>query len=385
MRENAECRSFQSAGLNKPMNRKAFRRSLRILHGAVLGLILLSLGATAYGQTNQWIWIGGSSSANQPTSGVPGGRNDTTSWTDRSGSFWFYGGWITNGFTTSFLNDLWEFNPASKTWTEVSGNSTAPASCQTQQHCGYSGVYGTLGVASSSNFPGGRVEAAGWSDRDGNVWLFGGQGFDSAGSLGEMNDLWKFSPSSGQWAWMGGSKVAGQRGTYGTLGTPAAANIPGARAYPASVVDSKGYVWLFAGDGVDSTGSWSYLNDLWRLDLTTLQWTWMGGSSVAGNSGQQGVYGTRGVAAATNSPGNRELVGFGVDQNDNLWLFGGAGYDPSFRSEFYNDLWEFNTSTLQWTWVAGSSTEGPCSTPGSWRLLRLARSVRNTEHSGLRQ
>jgi N-acetylneuraminic acid mutarotase len=184
---------------------------------------------------------------------------------------------------------------------------------------------------------------------------------------------------------MGGSKVAGQRGTYGTLGTPAAANIPGARAYPASVVDSKGYVWLFAGDGVDSTGSWSYLNDLWRLDLTTLQWTWMGGSSVAGNSGQQGVYGTRGVAAATNSPGNRELVGFGVDQNDNLWLFGGAGYDPSFRSEFYNDLWEFNTSTLQWTWVAGSSTEGPCSTPGSWRLLRLARSVRNTEHSGLRQ
>ncbi len=38
-----------------------------------------------------------------------------------------------------------------------------------------SGVYGTLGMASSSNIPGPRNYAASWIDSSGNLWLFGGQ------------------------------------------------------------------------------------------------------------------------------------------------------------------------------------------------------------------
>ena len=42
----------------------------------------------------------------------------------------------------------------------------------------------------------------------------------------------------------------------------------------------------------------TFLNDLWKFDGS--QWTWMGGSR---NASQNGVYGTKGVAASTNMPG----------------------------------------------------------------------------------
>jgi hypothetical protein len=31
-------------------------------------------------------------------------------------------------------------------------------------------------------------------DASGNFWLFGGLGMDSTGTLGYLNDLWKFEP-----------------------------------------------------------------------------------------------------------------------------------------------------------------------------------------------
>jgi len=46
---------------------------------------------------------------------------------------------------------------------------------------GQPGVYGSLGVASASNIPGGRVGAISWTDSSGDLWLFGGNGYDSTG------------------------------------------------------------------------------------------------------------------------------------------------------------------------------------------------------------
>ena len=40
----------------------------------------------------------------------------------------------------------------------------------------------------------GRNKLAGWVDSSGNLWLFGGLGFDSNGSPGYLNDLWEFQP-----------------------------------------------------------------------------------------------------------------------------------------------------------------------------------------------
>jgi len=99
-----------------------------------------------------------------------------------------------------------------------------------------------------------------WTDTAGNLWFFGGEGFGETGG-GFFNDLWKFT--GGEWTWIGGSGVGGQWGTYGTLGTPAPGNLPGARINAATWTDAHGNLWLFGGFCIDS-GVAGYLNDLWE-------------------------------------------------------------------------------------------------------------------------
>src|SRR6185312_8467254 len=115
------------------------------------------------------------------------------------------------------------------------------------------GVYGTLGKPAAANIPGGRRGAVTWMDSAGVLWLFGGFGYDSVGTPGQLNDLWKFS--AGKWTWIGGSKLANQVGSYGTLGKPSASNIPGGRGQAVLCTDASGTVWLFGGHGFDSAGA----------------------------------------------------------------------------------------------------------------------------------
>jgi N-acetylneuraminic acid mutarotase len=105
------------------------------------------------------------------------------------------------------------------------------------------------------------------------------------GACGILNDLWEFNPSSHEWTWMSGANTApvdctGQPGVYGTLGTPAAGNVPGGREGAASWIDESGNFWLFGGYGVPGNGYGDYLNDLWKFDLSSMEWTWMSGSST---------------------------------------------------------------------------------------------------------
>jgi hypothetical protein len=123
-------------------------------------------------------------------------------------------------------------NAQTNEWTWIAGSNTVPVCTSNVLDCGLSGVYGTLQTPASGNIPGGRVGSASWTDSKGNLWLFGGFGYDSQGTLGYPNDLWQFNPTTHLWAWMGGSNSLsngtkasgsdpGQIGIYGTLGTPA--------------------------------------------------------------------------------------------------------------------------------------------------------------------
>jgi len=67
-------------------------------------------------------------------------------------------------------------------------------------------------------------------------------------------------------------------------------------------------------------------------------WTWVSGDSTVD---QPGFYGTKGVAAATNTPGGRRDSISWIDGKDNLWLFGGNGYYSKGDEGFLNDLWKF--------------------------------------------
>ena len=157
-------------------------------------------------------------------------------------------------------------------------------------------------------------------------------------------------------------------GVSGTLGTPATGNIPEGRYGAVSWTDSKGNLWLFGGGNY--SGSQNYFNDLWEFNPSTNQWAWMSGSSPASctsvNCGQSGVYGQLGVAAAGNVPGSRTFAQSWTDNHGNLWLFGGYGIDSGSKWGYLNDLWEFNSSTNQWTWMGGSSTLPSTSSSGEY-------------------
>ena len=96
----------------------------------------------------------------------------------------------------------------------------------------------------------------------GNMWLFGGNGYDSTGHLDLLNDLWKYT--AGQWTWVTGSNLASQTGTYGTLGAAAGTSTPGARFQAAGWTGASGSLWLFGGAGYAAGGGLSFLNDLWK-------------------------------------------------------------------------------------------------------------------------
>jgi hypothetical protein len=219
---------------------------------------------------------------------------------------------------------------------------------------GQKGIYGTPGTASSTNVPGGRDSAVTWTDGSGSFWLFGGEGLDSAGTHGYLNDLWEYSSTTSQWIWINGSSTVNAKGVYGALGTAASTNVPGARVNAVSWIDSKGNLWLFGGDGYDSTGSKSYLNDLWEYSASASQWTWISGSSTVN---AKGVYGTPGTAASTNVPGARAEAASWTDSSGNFWIFGGGGYDSS-SAGILNDLWKFTPSSGTWTWMGGSNATG---------------------------
>ena len=229
---------------------------------------------------------------------------------------------------------------------------------------GAAGVYGTMGTPAAANLPGSRMQTASWTDKSGNLWLFGGLGYDIGDNKGALNDLWMYNPLTSKWTWIAGNNYAAPKGVYGTVGVAAAANTPGGRSYPVSWTDSSGNFWLFGGIGLDGSGSYGNLNDLWKFNPSTIKWTWMGGSSSVGSGcgggtcGQDGVYGTLGKAAAANVPGGRNQAVGWTGKDGHFWLFGGFGHDASDNIAYLDDLWEFNPSTNQWTWMGGYNSVG---------------------------
>jgi hypothetical protein len=297
---------------------------------------------------------------------APGARTNAVTWTDASGNLWLFGGYGYDGQTPpilGFLNDLWEFNGTA--WVFVSGGNTNKAN--------QNGIYGA-----STNVPGGRQEAVGWADANGNLWLFGGEGEDSVGTgNGILNDLWVYNIAGNQWTFVGGSNKANQTGTYpaqpvtGAVNTTFAAGtcglavgdqplscpavalssaFPGSRWGASGWVDANGNLWLFGGWGLDSTGTNGNgaLNDLWVYtpNATPGQpgtWAWIKGSNTGS---QNGIYGDETIPLKTYemwTPGGRSNGTHWVDLKNQLWLFGGAGYDSTSTTGngYLNDLWRY--------------------------------------------
>jgi N-acetylneuraminic acid mutarotase len=317
----------------------------------------------AKSQSAQFAWIKGSSANYQygvyGTQGVsnatnlPGFRSDHVSWTNNTGSLWMFGG---TGYAVSGaagqLNDLWKYNVSLNEWTWMKGPSTI----------NQIGAYGTKGISSATTTPGSRYSSATWIDNSGNLWLFGGNGRATTVTTGYLNDLWKFDVTTNEWTWMSGSNAINQVGTYGTKGVPTASTIPGGRYDAVTWIDNSGNLWLHGGNGLATTGSGGLLNDLWKYNVLTNQWTWVSGGNAINSVG---TYGTKGTSGPSNVPGGRSGAKGFKDSNGDLWIYGGNGIPASIGVGMLCDLWKYSFANNQWTWMSGTSFGGSVGVYGS--------------------
>lgn len=335
----------------------------------VIGLFLTAaLQCSAQTVNKSFTWIKGSKFINvagsygvkgvSATSNNPGTRSGAVTWVDLAGNFWLFGGFGRDAYNQAgVLNDLWKYIPATNQWAWVSGTNTVSSN----------GNYGVSGVLSSSNQPGARMEGSGWTDANGNLWLFGGEGIGATGSaMGYLDDLWMYSMAANQWVWMGGSNqmhtYSSSPGNYGTLGVSSPTNRPGARSEMAAWTDGSGDLWLFGGR-TQLNLSTRYFGDMWRYSVSSGEWTWVNGSQVLN---AVGVYGVKGVPAPGNCPGGRSSAAAQVAPGI-LWLFGGGGIDSSGAAGCLNDMWEFDVAAGSWTWMGGTkfASQSSVGTPGT--------------------
>lgn len=179
--------------------------------------------------------------------------------------------------------------------------------------------------------------------------------------------MWKFNGVN--WTWVAGDNFAEGSAVYGTKGIPSSANKPGSRKSASIEVDSLNNVWIFGGTAygicplhsriIESGG---YVNDLWKLDGQNF--TWITGSNVPSAPGNWGL---KGIPNMNNTPSSRESAASWIDPQNNIWIFGGQGYDSSDSGNFYlfgsclyqvgllNDLWKFNG--VNWTWISGGNVK----------------------------
>ncbi len=250
----------------------------------------------------------------------PPARSACASWFEsKYNVFYVFGG---NDYSSSFRNDLWSYSLFLDEWAWTSGSNLT----------NINGVYGTTGVEDPTYYPGSRVGMASWVTEEGYMWIFGGYGRDSVNNLGYLNDLWRYNITSDLWAYMTGSTLFQQSGSYGTKGLYGATNTPGARTTATSCLDSYGNMMLFSGGG----GIGVRFNDLWQYNQSLNEWRWISGNSTISSKGN---YGTQGITDLSSYPGARDRSTIQCDSKGEIWMFGGYGWDDDVTTGYLNDLW----------------------------------------------
>ena len=171
------------------------------------------------------------------------------------------------------------------------------------------------------------------------------------------------APMDWQWTWISGN---------GADQWEMRDDEPTDRHLCASWTAPDGTFWLFGGAGLSMEDDGGLLNDLWRYDPASGEWTFAQGTL---RSYQPGVYGEQGTPSEDAMPGGRYYAAACADPSGALWLFGGQG-NTKYEHGKHNDLWKFDLETGLWTWVKGSASfnikgvygelgvPGPANTPG---------------------
>jgi N-acetylneuraminic acid mutarotase len=239
--------------------------------------------------TCQWISEGGERSSEKLT---PLARSGSVAWYNGKHRAWLFGGigQSSPGSQMGVRNDLWSYSSNTNSWMlemdATNFQTAAPqprsnaSACTTERHCWIFGGIGRSphgiplcdlwtfdksggeatrwyefpesGLTAS---PSRRIAPAFFSDRSENIYLFGGLQADPHRK--QLNDLWRFEPSSRTWVEISGNSCSENL----------AETWPSPRSSCCTWIDAQGDLWLYGGYGVDSSGDSAALGDLWVLRL----------------------------------------------------------------------------------------------------------------------
>lgn len=322
-------------------------------------VIFFLLVFTTYTTFAQWTWMGG---ANIGTNGgiygtkgifgpsnIPGGRRASAYWLGNDSCIYLFGGigWpkASAPQLLGTLNDLWKYNKITNQWVWLKGEDTLFNS----------GFSGSIGIGNSLTNPRSRSGAAFFKDNQGDLWMFGGWTGRKVGiGYDYFNDLWKYEILQNRWTWINGNNYPNVNGVYGIMNVPAATNKLGSRYGSAFWTGNNNNFYIFGGYGFDANGNTNRLSDLWEYNRQSNYWTFIKGNTSAWNAG---YYGNLQVEATTNNPGGRRNAVTWIDNNGNLYLFGGFGMGrpPRPSDGYLNDLWKYNITSKNWVWLNGDS------------------------------
>ena len=160
------------------------------------------------------------------------------------------------------------------------------------------------------------------------------------------------------WTFLGGGTTSNQAGSSQLVPFQSGAAVfPSSRESAAMIFSARtGSLWIFGGQGLDSSGVNGQTNDLWTFDLTTSIYTYISGSAREGTAG------------SLTGPGARAAASLSLDVSANkAYMYGGYLRRSADQYESsYADLWVLDLETRNFTYASGPFQ--PTNIPGSYNL-----------------
>ncbi len=209
----------------------------------------------------------------EDSSNWPGGRVGSVTWNDGDSQYIALGWGLTDApGARGGLSDVWKVrlvNGSTLLWTWVYGPKT-------------------LNNLPSEQMISGRYGACSWfNELTSCFFSFGGFGWDSNHNLGHLGDMYSFCSDESGWRRLSSGPTIGNLSpTYGKLGIEKASNFPGGRygsiALPAVANDLEN-LYFFGG----SLSSGENYADVWRFNVKSYMFTWVGGPQGTGFLGNK--------------------------------------------------------------------------------------------------
>lgn len=280
--------------------------------------------------SQMWAWMKGNGSGGGATvygtqtvlapNNNPGTVNETDChWVDSNGDLWLY---------TELDGNLWKYSINDNMWAWMKGGGSGNTTP----------VYGTIDTYDPANTPGGFAACPSvgalytmWVTSDDHLWMIVNR-MDTDIQV----EVWEYNPSINQWRCrrIDNHPFASPQ-SYPSACVETNNDFPVARTeMRAEWVDDCDRVYMFG--GLDLCNMGASLNDIWRYDPTTNNYTY-----IRGGTGAQ-VSGTQGVFDPNNTPPS--VGGSQAWQNSKgFYLFGGQ---DSFSAALSDDVWLYSPDTV---------------------------------------